>query len=68
MKKQIDTVKWSTDKLNVRFCYEEHRKAVENWDFGNLLQSQLDADGNLCIRYEKGWFHYKLINGQVTWW
>lgn len=46
--------------------FEEHKKAFENWRFGEIDKVWIDKDGFVCIQYDSGdWWHYK-ENGE--WW
>lgn len=50
-------------------CAEEHMKACEDWNHGQIKGSWLDADGNLCIQYEDGcWWHYRETESGLQWW
>ncbi|MBB2184769.1 hypothetical protein H0486_18090 [Lachnospiraceae bacterium MD1] len=46
--------------------YENHKKAFENWRFGEIDKVWIDKDGFICIQYDSGdWWPYK-ENGE--WW
>lgn len=46
--------------------YESHMRFFENWREGGIEKVWIDADGNICIRYESGkWWHY---NERGEWW
>lgn len=46
--------------------YDEHKKAFENWNEGDIDRIWIDKDGYICIQYESGnWWHYD-DNG--AWW
>lgn len=46
--------------------YESHKKAVENWQEGDISKVWIDGDGVLCIEYESGkWWHYSEAG---EWW
>jgi len=63
----MDVRKLAQDtNLLARHFYSEHKKAFENWSFGEIKKVWFDADNNLCIEYESGdWFHYQ--HG-TKWW
>jgi hypothetical protein len=46
--------------------YEEHKRAFENWNEGDIDKIWIDRDGYICIQYQSGnWWHYR-ENGD--WW
>ncbi len=46
--------------------HENHRKAVEYWQEGDISKVWIDSDGVLCIEYESGkWWHYSEAG---EWW
>lgn len=49
-----------------RKCAEAHKKAVEQWEHGEIEKVWIDAQKNLCIEYTDGcWWHY---NNFGEWW
>lgn len=56
-------------ELAIRYM-NAHKKAVENWNYGQIKKTWRDKAGNVCILYESGkWWHYKeTVNGNIEWW
>lgn len=47
----------------------EHRKACEDWAFGDIKDFWVDENNRTCVRYSSGiWFHYQEENGYLEWW
>lgn len=51
-------------------CIKLHRSYFENWKNGLAVESWIDKDGYLCIKYESGeWWHYKINSeNKLEWW
>ena len=53
-------------ELRAKELYKSHKKASENWQFGDIDKIWIDKDGYICIEYENGdWLHY---NDNGEWW
>lgn len=56
-------------KALVEKIYQMHKSAFEDWNEGEPKNARFDVAGALCIRYESGkWWHYRLNNGNLSWW
>lgn len=46
--------------------YENHKRAFEEWQEGEISKVWIDGSGYFCIEYESGkWWHY---NEKGEWW
>lgn len=53
----------------VNRAYQYHSSCFEEWQEGHPVDSWLDDEGTLCIRYESGkYWHYKQSGNEFTWW
>lgn len=49
--------------------YKTHKKAFENWEYGEPVRVERDKDDVLCVTYESGkWFHYDFRQDGLEWW
>jgi len=63
----MDVRKLAQDTNFLAMCMcDDHKKAFENWPYGEIKKIWFDADNTLCIEYETGdWFHYQY---GAKWW
>lgn len=49
--------------------YQCHCSSIEEWQEGHPVESWIDRNGNICVRYESGkYWHYKPDGSGFTWW
>lgn len=47
----------------VNFCLQEHKKAFEQWNEGEIVEYWEEDEGVMCVKYESGkWWHYRNNN------
>lgn len=50
-------------------AYQCHCSSKEEWQEGQPVESWIDANGDICIRYESGeYWHYKPMVDGFMWW
>lgn len=54
----------------VERCIKTHMAAFEDWPHGKPVESWIDENGDLCIRYESHnrWHYKETEDGNIEWW
>lgn len=66
----IEHIVWNVLKVhNMEFWFNEHKKAVENWIYGDPVRCWINENSYVCVMYSSGiWFHYDIKDNEVVWW
>lgn len=54
--------------MNITNYVVAHQQACECWEHGDMVESWIDENGDICIRYEDGkWWHYRISGKEIEW-